>query len=188
MFRRGLLAIATLALVVLPAAPCFACSCGAASPEEQARASEVIFTGVALDDNSREGSFAEVAVRFGVDAIYKGELEPITTITTNNQRNACGYLFRAGSTYTVFARVFDGKLRTSSCYATTEGEIEPAEYALPWGSPVAARPEIVNEREDAPTSSPWVPFAVVGATLLLAAAAIWLRRRERPEPRMRPPS
>jgi hypothetical protein len=126
--------------IAMTASPCWACSCVETTKQEQADDADVVFfgkvrsisggdadDGVLGDDNIR--------VRFRVRTVYKGKVQRLTTVRTNESGAACGASFKEGERYTVFADRNAKKLHTSLCSGTKKGNINPANYGLPEGYP-----------------------------------------------------
>lgn len=132
-----------LAVMAVPvvASPCWACSCAStgdaqADRERQARAADLIFTGIAknvwIKDNNNDYSGDETRLaRFRVRKTYKGHPGRWVTISTAQQGSVCGYPFKEGKRYTVFAygSNVDG-FDTNSCSGTKRGRINPENYGL----------------------------------------------------------
>lgn len=123
-----------LVLVLLAAAamPQSAVGCCISSFDKEytAQQATLVFTGVVTSvDGELFGmtcsTGAAVLVTFAVERVYKGEARRTTTIRTSSPAT-CGYAFRSGRRYTVFAQ--DGM--TTSCFGNVEGTVEPAEYGL----------------------------------------------------------
>jgi hypothetical protein len=165
----GLLVAAT---VLLPATPCLACSCVAATAAEVFARADAVFTGVAVEDTPAQFSVDEVEVRFTIEDVHKGPVTgPTVTVFTRNQGSACGIGFVQGARYTVYASESDEGLVTSSCSGTHAGSF--AAQPLVWLHPgpiVDGRPASVSN--DTPMAA-----GVVAAGLIAATAAIVRRRR-----------
>jgi len=104
--RRPLALLFLLAaLVVVPAGPAWACSCGA--PQ---RTGDLVVVGVAESvDKTRSGE--ELQVRLRVEVTERGSAGAQVELSTAAQGTACGYEFREGHRYRVYAH----ESSTSSC-------------------------------------------------------------------------
>ena len=106
MLRRLLAVLFLLAtvLVVAPAGPAWACSCGALR-----RTGDLVVVGVV--ESVRRTSGDELQVRLRVDVIERGSAGAQVELSTAAQDTACGYEFREGHRY----RVYGNQGTTSSC-------------------------------------------------------------------------
>jgi len=104
---------------MLGANKAYACSCvmPATYAEEMERNSHVLDAIVVQKSALKEG-FTDVEL--SVAAVWKGEVERETHVVTADNSAACGYEFRIGKRYAVFANEYDGALRVSLCSATTQ--------------------------------------------------------------------
>ena len=138
------LAPLTLTLaILLPASPCWACSCIEAEPKEYAESAEVIFTGTVRSVETRMeadpsipelGEYPVFLVTLDAETSYKGNVTSTMQLRTATDSAACGVNLSEGERYTVFARELGGNLHTYLCSGTTEGAIEPAVYGLTAGT------------------------------------------------------
>lgn len=97
----------------------YACSCLA--PESYAKELEKsthVFDAVVAD--SQEGTGGNLDVTLTVQAVWKGELERETHVSTPGSSAACGYYFEVGERYAVFANEHEGRLQVLLCSATTK--------------------------------------------------------------------
>ena len=116
-------AIVFFALVALTFAPveAHACSCVATTPEEGVAAADAIFEGVVRESVLGEGGpLASRRVELAVHRVWKGEVEPITIVTTANNSAACGFGFVNAERYLVYARKTDRGHHVSLCSRTTQ--------------------------------------------------------------------
>lgn len=97
--------------------PVFACECHQRNDFEQEFGfSKAVFVGEVVEiDNSKP----DAIVTFRVKKIWKGSKSETIVVRTNNQGKSCGYVFRQGEKYLVYAHN-DGALRTSICTRTAE--------------------------------------------------------------------
>lgn len=116
--RRGLavlLAVLAFPLVVVTAAPAYACSCVNAGVERQVRWADVVFVGtveqVFLPDQQR---VAEVVV----DRVLKGSVPERTDVETGGGGGDCGVDFLEGDRVLVFGTLQDDAVHTDICSGT----------------------------------------------------------------------
>jgi hypothetical protein len=121
--------------IAMAAPPCWACSCAPSTRKERANHADVVFFG-RVRSITDDGGAAELRVRFRVRKVYKGRnVDRFEVVRTASQEAACGFNFREGRRYTVFAFREDGRLSTNSCSGTKRGDIDPDNYGLPPGHP-----------------------------------------------------
>lgn len=121
-----------LASSLLPLVPtsASACSCAPATPEQYAKWADVVFTGVARDVTE---AGMELATVFRVRVVYKGHASRVSEVHSGAHEESCGFRFREGTKYTVFADRGQGELSTNLCSGTKRGRIRHARYGLPPG-------------------------------------------------------
>ncbi len=104
-----------------------ACSCeGPTGPAEAFDDSDAVFRGMVISKiglRSECGSsgsvfFRDAAIEFKVTTVWKGELNETAFITTNYHGATCGYPFRIGEEYIVYADGRNGVLRVGLCSRT----------------------------------------------------------------------
>lgn len=172
----------------------FACSC-AGPPEvaESLERSAAIFAGkvTQIADPPRKlvmSSADPVHVTLEVTEIWKGELNPVTELTTAMSSASCGYdQFAVGSEYLVFASAESGRLTTGLCDGTkplTAAGKELTELGAGYppkaapapgetGSDTLAEGMPPSEGEAADQTFMQRPF-LWGAVAVLMAAGLWL--------------
>lgn len=120
LLRRSLWAAAAV-LTLLAAAPSAdACSCAPpGTPRAELKHADAVFTGrvVAVEAEDEEPGFRRLAVRFALDAAWKGvPAGDEVTVKTAEQSAACGYFFEPEEEYLVYAYADDaGGLTTGLC-------------------------------------------------------------------------
>ena len=106
----------------------YACSCRPpGTPEDEFERAAAIFSGYVISSAVGRGtnafdldSWVNVRVQFAVSDMEKGPSSEFVDVWTADQRTACGYQFRVGATYHVYAsQLPDGRLSTSSCHHVT---------------------------------------------------------------------
>lgn len=99
-----------------------ACSCAPGfTPQKAAAQAAAIFLGKAekVVPPSSAQPFGEVQVKFKVDRFWKGLTSRHVVVGTWSQSAMCGYGFREGDNYLVYAHIdSQGKLQTNLCSRT----------------------------------------------------------------------
>ncbi|MDQ4123149.1 MAG: hypothetical protein M3209_17065 [Acidobacteriota bacterium] len=114
-------------LVILTLAAClngltfnnsvFACECRQRNDFEQEFSfSKAVFVGEVVEIDK---STPDAVITFEVEKVWKGSKSRTIAVRTNNQGKACGFNFRQGEKYLIYA-YDDGVLRTSICTRTAE--------------------------------------------------------------------
>jgi hypothetical protein len=170
--RRLLVILFVIVGLLLSAKPSLACSCHGYTPTELAAVSEVIFTGTAhaYVGETIEGTLVE----FRVAVAYKGALAPLVQVQALGGRGpselgaGCGWGFRVGRQYTVFAidHDKDGIPNTNGCFQNVEGPISASAYGLAAGQAPARDDDAVS-------------LSIVAAIAILVLAVISMLRRPR---------
>jgi hypothetical protein len=120
LLRRTLLAAAAVLPLLATAPSAEACSCTPpGSPRAELEHADAVFTGrvVAVEAEDEESGFRRLAVRFALDAAWKGvPAGDEVTVKTAEQSAACGYSFEPEEEYLVYAYASDaGGLTTGLC-------------------------------------------------------------------------
>ena len=181
-----LLILLTGASLYLPAKVAFACTCAPPPSDEDALGtSDAVFSGSVVDIDDPEGdaelvsSARTVTYTFEVDAVAKGDVGSNQQVGTAASGASCGFGFRDGRRYVVFAEQDKrGDLSTSLCSNTHPlkvGEnIDFASVEAPPGADGSAEYPRRAEEGGVPV------IAVIGAALVLAlAGAAWAMTRRR---------
>jgi hypothetical protein len=100
-----------------------ACTCAPSqSASQELERATAVFSGKVVEikrHKQRSNLFGSVEVKFKVNKVWKGVDEKTISIFTSSQSAACGYGFRAGRTYLVYAHGNEeGRLTTSICSRT----------------------------------------------------------------------
>jgi hypothetical protein len=100
-----------------------ACTCAPAKSAAQGLAgSTAVFSGKVVEikrHKQAEDIFSRVEVVFRVEKVWKGLERGTVSVFTSSWSTACGYGFKGGRTYLVYAhRNAEGKLSTSICSRT----------------------------------------------------------------------
>ncbi len=188
-----LMALVTAAGVIVSTSDraAWACTCADQPPATLARLADVVFTGtvssLAPVEPEVEGPdvvVESVAASFRVEQVFKGDVDPETTVTTFKRSASCGYPFAESRRYTVFADAEGGSLRTGLCSGTTRERIEADEYRLPEPDVIstplaAAEPAAPGPSEE---GRGWAILMIVlaglfAATLVAVPIVLLVRRR-----------
>src|SRR3712207_1240946 len=115
---KRLLFLLAIAVVVFTAETALACTCAPpqSAARELKRASAVFSGKVEKVKGHKEVAdiFASVEAEFKVERVWKGVEKEIVSVFTSPISSACGYSFKKGSTYLVYAYGNEqGKLSTS---------------------------------------------------------------------------
>lgn len=125
-----------LAVVITAAAPASACSCVGGGDAAHVKRSDVVFAGEVVDRRSDD---MQIAYRFAVDRVFKGDATATTEVWTADQTSACGLTdLTDGVTYLVYANGGDAGLATSSCSGTrtvSGGDLDEVEALVGDGRP-----------------------------------------------------
>lgn len=149
--------LATLGGLVWPSArPAHACSCAPASDLGSYRRADVVFTGAAVEHRDPRGGDRLVSTadplfwRFEVESVDKGRVPEVVEVATARDGGACGYGFREGRRYQVFARSGEGRLQTGLCDGTRD--LGAGETAFHPGTPRPPRSgdEVAGEPQPPP--------------------------------------
>ena len=127
------LVLASLVLVALwrfaVPGPTQACSCASSgSPKEALARADAVFAGKATAVQvltNTNSSNDPVTVRFDVNRVWKGPSEDTIVITTERSGISCGYEFKEGRRYLVYARYGE----TGLCTRTRPAALAPRDFA-----------------------------------------------------------
>lgn len=119
------LGLAVILFLLLDVGVARACSCMPPPPAAQALTqSDAVFSGRVIkikrvkSRNSQDEPLQEMEVVLEVNSSWKGAERKRVTVFTASQSAACGYSFRKGVTYLVYANDSQGKLVASICSRT----------------------------------------------------------------------
>ncbi len=156
-----------LSVVVVGAAPSFACSCAGGEPEDFVGWADVVMLGTVTD---RQGppwrpvmSSADLATyTVEVETVFKGDVAPTAYIQTADSGASCGLEgIENGDRYVLFADRQDDALRANLC-----GGSAPATDQLI----AAVRTATGGETDPASTATAGEPPPPLGAALAMPAA------------------
>ncbi len=96
-------------LLLLNASSTWACSCIRQSVKEDFQDADVVFSGKVLnrgepESQTKSRSWELIEVKFELDETWKGEKTANITVSTELMSISCGYPFREGNSYVVFAK------------------------------------------------------------------------------------
>jgi hypothetical protein len=110
-----------LALALLTPTAGSACNCGGTpTPSEAAKEADAIFVGTVVGTQTQPDwssgiRVTEVRVSFLVRSAWKGTPPLRATVVTPANEAACGYSFRTGERYLVYASRHQGELHSGLC-------------------------------------------------------------------------
>jgi hypothetical protein len=184
--KRIVVAIVVLVMasLFLPVRYAFACSCVPPGPDHGAVDDAVaVFSGTVLKTQApQEGkkiisSVLPIVYTFEVDAVVKGDVGSIEKVESPNSGASCGYRFRTGHRYVVFAHdEKDRAFQVSLCSNTRELALdEDIDFAASF-TPVPER-EVEHPRrvEEGLPAAAWA--GTVGIVLIGGIAFFVTRRR-----------
>lgn len=115
-FLPAILLPLCLGVIMLPTRPAYACSCRRPPVPNQALAdATVVFSGQV---KSIERVKSRLNVTFRVDKQWKGEPVQSLIVQTATTTAMCGYPFKVGQLYLVYANYRQGRLQTHQCSRT----------------------------------------------------------------------
>ncbi|GBG09384.1 hypothetical protein PAT3040_04028 [Paenibacillus agaridevorans] len=123
-----LLAIIILASsLALPPKPVYACSCAISdSVSEALNRNDAVFDGTVVASHTprkwfsfSQSSADPVTWTFEAHEVWKGKVAPRITVTSAQSSASCGFEFREGQRYIVYARGTGDSLEVSLCSRTT---------------------------------------------------------------------
>jgi hypothetical protein len=171
---RGALAVVALALGIVMAgrAPgAWACSCVTATDAQHFERADVVFIGTvtAKDDPHADEEVVSTGRRvtwtFEVRSVQKGSADDPADVRSSADEASCGFEFRVGKRYQVYAGRAGGNLNTGLCAGTR---------ALAGGT--AFTPPLPTTGVDPLAGPGWITLLVGGlATGVLVARAITRR-------------
>lgn len=141
--------------LVFPVRTASACSCEEAPPDAVAlRRSDVVFSGTATGGLFLSGNRHRTS--FDVDAVYRGSAHSVQSVQSGSGNGDCGYRFKSGTRYLVFAERLGGNELSTSICANTH-PISDAEQP-----PFAAAGELLPGRSHPPSPNFfWAAITIV---------------------------
>lgn len=127
--RRVVLLLAVVTVVLLVTPPAYACSCGGGgAPCESFGTAAAVFAGAVIGvrenpppkkiDRNAADSLPPFVYKFSVQQAYSGVANAEVEVFTGRGGGDCGYDFKVGQRYLVYAYLYKGKLTTSICTRT----------------------------------------------------------------------
>ena len=166
-------------LVLATAAPANACSCVTDQPDQFAENSQFAFVGVLQQQRSND---YEVAHRFAVETVYKGDVHRTQDVVTPNLDEAgCGVEWEPGSQMVVLGYLDDeGRLASNLCSGsgtTTDPADDAVVAALGTASAPLSGESLVELDRSTQDLLRWFTLAL--GVIGLAALGVLARRRWR---------
>jgi len=124
---RGALAVVVLALGILLAGRvpgAWACSCAGGTDAEHFASADVVFIGAATEKDDPHGDDEVVSTgrrvtwTFDVRSVQKGSVEDPARVRSASDEASCGFEFRIGKRYQVYAGRSGDNLSTGLCSGT----------------------------------------------------------------------
>ena len=187
MIRRPLAALASLLLTVLGAVLLIpdcasACSCAIESnPKERVELavsdSEAVFSGEVVDfEKGADSMFGPTeTVSFRVSEVWKGPQRETLEVSTPTQGSACGYAFKEGQEYLVYAYTGKQGLETDLC--SSNKPLSKAEADLALLGNRSEKPKDGGGEVLSDTSGGVSAGAIVGVAGLALAASVLMMSR-----------
>ena len=166
---KPLLVLILLLTALIPAAPAYACSCAAppSALDALAQASST-FSGRVIDIDAPAG-YEPLRVRFEVETVWKGPIQPEIEVRTARDTAGCGFVFEKDVSYLVYAYEADGALFTTLCSRSLALDQAGEDLeALGLGTAPAGPDSLIG----------W-PLLAAGVVLFIAGAGLTLRMRRR---------
>ena len=122
--RMLIFVVIIISTLVLETEPAYACSCVLPGPpDEELTNAAAVFSGRVIDivkpiNFGSISSADPIKVTFQVQEVWKGSVSLTTTITTARSGASCGYIFKKGSEYIVYADGSENNLSVSMCSRT----------------------------------------------------------------------
>jgi HEAT repeat protein len=113
-------------LLGLLAPPSAACSCASLDPPLVRLArTDAVFSGTVIDridprpkDSKIISTGDPIEYTIEIDQVWKGDVGDIASVISARAGASCGYTFKIGETYLIYARLHDGKFHTGLCSRT----------------------------------------------------------------------
>ena len=191
MRRTLLLLVFTIAAIFAPMATAQACSCMMPDAARFLAESDFVFAGSLVErpggvaGQAGEFGLENVAYRFEVDAVYKGDLRDATVeVWSASNGAACGFELAVGEPVAIAASLAGGQLTGGLCATFGVDQLEAAaeQAGIEPTFPASTPPSNVDAAGE-PASSPGAASAVTAVAVLAGVVAagliVALRRRTR---------
>lgn len=159
-------------------ATAWACSCiPPGPPSAELDGATAVFSGEVIQI---EGSADPVRVTLQVDTVWKGLQHTTLTVTTARDSASCGYGFKEGESYLVYATGVEDGLQVSLCSRTQHlSSAQEDLTALGEGQPVSNETDAASHPADNGLSPvTWVVIASVALVLITAGAWVVTHRSQ----------
>ena len=190
--KRSLVLVPILfaALLVLPTAPAWACSCASATTAQSVGRADVVLRGTLEDVDERTGlndpssGASAVSYRFAVSEVFRGSASATTWVGSAANGASCGLEgLQAGRAYVVFAQERGERLWAGLCDGTamaTSGLVADVQQVTGPGQPPVP-PGLIDEAAPLPgpsagsSDTAWLVPLVGGLALaLVLGVALWV--------------
>jgi len=163
-------------LVLFPATKAYACSCASGTPKEKKERSAAVFSGKVVQrnwltkkiDNQRTRQYT-----FKVEKAWKGVDERrISVYSYDGDSSTCGFAFKQGESYLVYAYESNGRLVTNLCSGNVP--IDSAVTEIDQLGEAKTKLKEVNEESLLQVRYPaWIVNSLGIAVLVLVVVLIW---------------
>lgn len=161
-----------------------ACSCAIVTDVNEAKQnSDAVFDGTVIEKKSAGKLFIRssadpVEWTFQVNEVWKGKVAPVITVTSAEASESCGYEFKEGQRYVVYARQTGDSLDVSLCSRTALHSEAGQDLADLGAGSVPPQPEAAANNQ---TGAAMWWIVLFAAAALLAAVLIIRSRNKRPK-------
>lgn len=173
--RRSIFVVGALAmtfLVVFHPPHAFACSCAQFTEEDAFESADIVFIGDVVsrtdpnEGNEVQGSGDPIQWRFDVRSTQKGSPNDPQTVESARDGATCGYGFRVGKRYQVYAEKQGSKLTTGLCSGNKDLGAGAAYHP----------PEDGRKLPATGVPLPWVVSTIVGVATAAGVGVLWRRK------------
>ncbi|CAM4269761.1 hypothetical protein FHS16_002020 [Paenibacillus endophyticus] len=178
----GIAAIIIAVSVFTAPRSALACSCvEPGSVQETMKRSDTVFEGTAISVKSItsdifRSSGSRIKASFQVNEVWKGHVAPHIEVLTAGSEESCGYSFKEGERYLVYARATGSSLEASLCSGTLLHHEAEEHIALLGSGSLPPHPssEAQQQNDTSPRS-----IVIASIAAVLAAAIVFALARSR---------
>jgi hypothetical protein len=168
-------------MLLFPAAAA-ACSCARASSVQEAQdGSDSIFEGTVTTVKSSSASLLSspakaVKASFQVNEVWKGHVSPTIDVLTAAGSESCGYEFKEGERYLVYARATGKALEVSLCSQTVLHSQAEEHFMVLGSGSLPPQSNLNDMQSDETFKRGLILFFLF---IVAASAVVWLYRRNK---------
>lgn len=183
--RSIIVAIAAIIIAVsVVAAPRSALACSCVEPgsaQETMKRSDTVFEGTAISVKSLapdlfRSSRSRVKASFQVNEVWKGHVAPQIEVLTAGSEDSCGYSFKEGERYLVYARATGSSLEANLCSGTLLHQEAEEHIALLGSGSLPPHPSSEAQQQD---DTPPRSIMIASIAAVMAAAILFTLARSR---------